>query len=164
MRQAWRRALGLLALAGLVGLLVTWPGSHQAAAIGAGLVLATLVLLVLGRRRLALVPLAALALTTMLLQGSLTTWQAWTAPVLVALVLDALLVAEADPREAWVKTAGLAGGLALVAVVGWNWQPTRASLVGTEGIIVAIGLMGAAATSLVLWSTREDDEQLIEAG
>lgn len=161
MTRVWRRASGLLALAGLVGLLLTWPGGHEAAAIGVALVVGTIVLLVLRRRRLALVPLGALGLTTMLLQGSLTTWHAWVAPVLFVVVLDALLLAGRDPPDAWHRTGALATGLVVAGVLGWNWRPIRASLVGEEGILVAIGLMAAVAMGIVLWSTSEEEETLV---
>lgn len=151
----------LVALSGLGALFVTWPGGHRAAAVGVVLVVGVGVLLVLGRGVLALVALGALGVSTMFLEGSLSTWQAFVAPVFFVVVAEAALGVGGDPRGAWLRSGALVGALVAGGVVARLWRPVRAGLVGEEGVLVAVLLVGAIVLSLVLWLTVQREETLL---
>lgn len=155
------RAIGFAAMAALAALFATWPGDHRAAALGVTLAMALSVAFVLERARAALLALAGLALTTMFLAGTLATWQAWVAPGLFALALHAILSRRPDPGSAWLRTGGLAGAILAGAGLAYAWRPIHASLVGPGGVLVAIGLLAALATAIVLWTTIEEDGSLV---
>ncbi len=160
-RPAGRRVLGLASMVGLGALFVTWPGAHRAAALGVALVVAVIVFFLLNRRRWAMASLGVLAVASMFVEGSLSTWQAWMAPFLFAASLHAVLSVSRDPALAWVKTGAVTGGLIATGALAWMWRPTRSALVGEEDVVVVVGLMGAVAIGLVLWSTAESDEALV---
>lgn len=155
-------ALGLGALAALAVVLLTWPASPRAGGFAVTLTVAVAVFWIVDRPEWALGSLAGLALSTMLLWAPLGSPRPWLTAALVVATLHALLPTPGDPRRAWARTGALAGGLALLTVFVGLWRPTRAMFVGEEGKIVAIVLMGAAATGLVLWATAETDERFVE--
>lgn len=157
-----RRVLSaLLALSGLGALLVSWPGGDRAAAVGVVLVVGVGVLLVLGRGALALVGLGVLGLSTMFLEGSLSTWQALVFPVLALFVVEAALGVGGDPHGAWLRSGLLVGVFMGVGVLAWFWRPVRAGLVGEEGVLVAVLLVGSVVLGLVLWLTVERESSLV---
>lgn len=145
----------------LAGLWATWPGADPAAALGAVAIVGAGALALAGNRSMALAALALAGLASPGLQASLTTWQAWVAAGLAALLIDDVLIDPERPRSpspmAWRKTALTVGGLVLAGLALQVWRPTRYSLVGDEGVMAATLAIGALAAALVLWLTAEVD-------